>query len=256
MTDKLEIQSSSEKPKVGNQENPLMNIMINVLIPVIALNLLSKEAGKPWHIGPLWGMVLAVAFPIIYGIYDLVSKQKINGFSVLGVVSIFLTGGITLYVWNTDGSVKENAAILFAIKESAIPLILGMSVLISQWTPKPLIRIFLYTPELFNIQRIEDCIKEKNEFENYKKLLRSTTFIIANSFFLSAVLNYSLAIHFLQGSEQSRVAYNEAIGKLTGWGFLVIGGPCLIVSGIAVWRLIKTLEKIAGLDLEEMMVPR
>ena len=237
-------------------ENPLTNIMINVLIPVIALSVLSKEAGKPWHMGPLWGMIIAISFPIIYGIYDLISRRKMNLFSVLGITGILLTGGITLYVWNEDGSVKENAAQLFAVKESAMPTILGMAMLFSHWTPNPLLKIFLYTPQIFNIKRIEDLIKERNQTGTYQALLLSTTAIMACSFLISALLNYFLALHFLQGSEGSRITYNAAIGKLTGWGYLVIGLPCVLVSMIAFWRLIKNLRTMTGLETEEIMAPR
>ena len=241
-----------EKPE--KQENPVANILVNVLIPVLALSLLSKEEGKPWHIGPLWGMIVAVAFPVVYGVYDLVSKKKMNFFSILGIVSILLTGGITLFVWNEDGTVKPNAAFLFAIKEATIPITFGTAILASHWTAKPLVRVFLYTSELFNIERIEKSVREESKMDDYQKLLFSTTVIMACSFFISAVLNYGLAMHFLSGSEHSRIAYNAAIGKLTGWGFLVIGLPCMLISLFAMWRLIKSVRKMTGLQTEEIFV--
>ena len=256
MTKGTESFPDTENGKAEKHENPLANIMVNVLIPVIALSLLSKDEGKPWHIGPLWGMMVAVAFPVVYGIYDLISNQKMNFFSILGVASILLTGGITLYVWNEDGTVKPNAAFLFAVKEATIPVTFGTAILTSHWTNKPLIRIFLYTSELFNVERIEENVQERKKTEDYQKLLFSTTVIIASSFFLSAILNYGLAMHFLVGSEHSRIAYNAAIGKLTGWGFLVIGLPSLLISLVAMWRLIQCLRKITGLVTEDIFVKR
>ena len=256
MTKRTESLPDTNNGKAGKHENPLANIMVNVLIPVIALSLLSKEEGKLWHIGPLWGMIVAVAFPVIYGIYDLISNQKMNFFSILGVASILLTGGITLYVWNEDGTVKPNAAFLFAIKEATIPITFGMAILTSHWTTKPLVRVFIYTSELFNVERIEEYVQERKKTVDYQKLLFSTTVIIAGSFFLSAILNYGLAMHFLVGSEHSRIAYNVAIGKLTGWGFLVIGLPSILISLVAMWRLIKCLQKITGLESQEIFVKR
>ena len=76
------------------------------------------------------------------------------------------------------------------------------------------------------------------------------------SFFLSACMNYGLALYFLKGTEHSREAYNEAIGKLTGWGFAVIGIPCLIIWIIAGWLLIRRLKALTDLDTEELMIPR
>ena len=120
-----------------NQEKPLANIMVNVLIPVVALSFLSKNPGeagaKLWHIGPLWGMVVAVAFPLFYGLFDLIKKRKVNFFSVLGIGSVLLTGGITIKVWEGEDGVAANAATLFAIKEALIPVVFGITILASHW---------------------------------------------------------------------------------------------------------------------------
>ena len=51
------------------EENPLTNIFVNVLLPIIALSQLSKSDDKFWHVGPEYGMTVAVAFPLIYGIW-------------------------------------------------------------------------------------------------------------------------------------------------------------------------------------------
>ena len=231
-----------------------MNILVNVLIPVVALSALSKEAGKPWHIGPLWGMIVAVAFPVAYGTWDLISKRKVNFFSILGIVGVLLTGGITLYVWNDDGTVKSNAGMLFAIKEATIPTIFGILILGSHWTPKPLARVFIYNPDIFDIGRIEKKVKEKGVEKSYDKTLFRTTCIMSASFFLSACMNYGLAMYFLKGTEASRVDYNEAIAKLTGWGYLVIGVPCLVIWLVAWWLLVRKLKEITGLETDQLTV--
>src|SRR5690606_41414891 len=61
-------------------------------------------------------IVFALAFPIGYGLWDLRQSGKINPFSVLGVVSVFLTGGISLLELDPQ---------YIAIKEAAIPAIIG-----------------------------------------------------------------------------------------------------------------------------------
>ena len=62
--------TKQEVIKKPSQENPLINILINVLIPVLALSFLSKDPvvqemlGKevrPWHVGPLWALVVGLA---------------------------------------------------------------------------------------------------------------------------------------------------------------------------------------------------
>ncbi len=232
----------------------MTNIMVNVLIPVIALTMLSKDGGKPWHIGPLYGMLVAVAFPLCYGIYDLIVRRKVNFFSVLGLVSVLLTGGLTLFLWEEGDKVANNAAVLFGIKEACIPIVFGVTILLSHWTESPLVRVFLYTPELFDIPRIEKTVRANEHWEGYQKLIFQTTLIMSLSFFISAVANYFLAQHFLQGAD-TRELYNAGVGKLTGWGFLVIGVPCLVLWMGALFRLIKGIKSMTGLDTDSIMVP-
>ncbi|MFN7343134.1 MAG: hypothetical protein ACK5TA_07345, partial [bacterium] len=123
--------SDPDKKAKPAQENPLANIFINVLIPVLALSYLSKEPGaaeaKSWHIGPLYALFVALAFPIGYGLWFFVKTKKMNFFSALGLFSVLLTGGLTLFLWNKDGTVKENAAVLFGLKEASIPFVLGFA---------------------------------------------------------------------------------------------------------------------------------
>jgi hypothetical protein len=242
--------------KKKDQENPLVNLMVNVLVPVVALTALSKDDDKFWHIGPLYGMIVAVAFPVCYGTWYLISKRKVNFFSVLGIVSVLLTGGITLYVWNNDGTVKPNAAVLFAIKEAMIPTVFGILILGSHWSAKPLVRLFLYNPDLFDVPRIEKAVKQNSNEGEYNKALFTTTVIMSASFFLSAVMNYFLAMYFLEGKAATKVAYNEALGNLTGWGYAVIAAPLMVIWLLALWMLVKRLKTLTELDTEKLMIPR
>mgnify|MGYP000851752627 FL=1 len=138
---------AADKPK--NPEHPLANILINVLIPVLALSYLSKDpefqksihkTPQLWHIGPEKALVVALLFPIGYGIWYFVKTRKANFFSALGFLSVLLTGGLTIYLWNKDGTVKPHADILFGIKEASIPLMLGLAVIGSHYTSSPLLR--------------------------------------------------------------------------------------------------------------------
>ena len=63
------------------------------------------------------GLSGSKAEPIGYGLWFFLKTRRANFFSALGLVSVLLTGGLTLYLWNDDGSVKANAGLLFGIKE-------------------------------------------------------------------------------------------------------------------------------------------
>lgn len=251
------------------QEHPLANILINVLIPVLALSYLSKDpefqqaigkAVKPWHIGPVKALVVALAFPIGYGVWHFVKTRKGNFFSALGLASVLLTGGLTIFLWNKDGTVKPNADILFGLKEASIPFILGLAVIGSHFTNSPLLRVFLYSDSIFDIRKIENRVDEIQGRESYQKILFQATLLFAASFFISTFLNFGLAMYFLgdldHTAANAREIYNEKVAKLTGWGFAVIGLPILVFLFFTLRRLLNHLGKLTGFKDDEMMLPR
>ena len=208
-------QPDTKKPQ---QDNPLVNILINVLIPVLALSYLSKDPAiqemlgkevKPWHIGPLNALFVALAFPIIYGVWFFVKTKKMNFFSGLGLFSVLLTGGLTLFLWNEDGTVKEHAAVLFGLKEASIPFVLGVAIIASHWSKTPLLRAFLYSDSLFDINKIENKVAEMGKETDYAKVLLNATILFSFSFFVSTLLNFGLSMYFLSD-------FNHAANECTG----------------------------------------
>jgi hypothetical protein len=255
--------------KPPTQEHPLANILINVLIPVLALSYLSKDPefqqaiGKtvrPWHIGPVKALFVALVFPLGYGAWHFIRTRKANFFSALGLVSVLLTGGLTIYLWNQDGTVKPNAAILFGLKEASIPLILGFVVIVSHYTPSPLLRVFLYSDSFFDIPKIERRVEETQSHERYGKVLLRATLLFATSFFISTLMNFGLALYFLgdldHNAANARELYNERVARLTGWGFAVIGVPILMFLYFTLRSLLKSLGELTGFKEDELMLPR
>jgi len=255
----------SEIDAQAPQENPLVNIALNVIVPVLALDHLSKdrvfeEAPKFWHLGPIWAVVIGLSLPIGYGIWFFIKHRKPNFFSVIGVVSVILTGALIIYLWNGDGTIKPQAAKLFGLKEGSIPLVLGMTILLSHWTKTPLLNTFVYSPQIFDLKRIEAEIAANGVQEPYRKLLFSSTIIFSASFLISTVLNFFLALHFLGGVDanaaDARTQFAQGISRLTWWGFLVIGAPILVLLVLLFFRLIRRLRALTGLDDEQILMPR
>ena len=238
------------------QDHPLANIMWNVLIPIVALSFLGKNGDKIWHIGPIAGMLVAVSLPLIYGVHHLIKTRKPNFFSILGIVSILLTGGIAIMAYKDNGTVDAAAPLWFALKEAAIPFVFGVTIFVSHWTKTPLIRVFLYNPDFFDIQSIEKRINEKSAEADYKKLIFSGTLLLAGSFFLSMVMNYFLALHFLTENTGSQEDFNDGVAKLTGWGFAVIGLPMLVILMVIMWRFVSSLKKITGMHNDQILLAR
>lgn len=241
------------------EESPLANIILNVLLPVMVLSYMSKDGGeKPWHLGPHKALAIAIAIPLAYGIYHFIKTQKFNLFSGIGLISVLLTGGVTLYLWNEDGSVKPDAPLWFGLKEAIQPIILGVVVLASHRTKSPLFREFIYNDGIFDVSRVEKKVKEGGLEEPYNKLLFKNTLIFCASFIISAILNMFLAHYFLGSldfnAENARELYNQGVAKITGWGFVVIGLPLFVLAGFVMFKHAKDLRKLTGLEKDEVML--
>jgi len=252
----------------SSQQHPLANILLNVIVPVLILTYLSKDpdiqvrlhkVARPWHIGPLKAMALALSVPLAYGIWHYIRNRKANFFSALGLVSVLLSGTLTLYLWNHNGTVKPNAGFLFGIKEALIPLVLGIAILASHRSDSPLIRVFLYNDTIFNLPKIEERITEISAQDAYARLLLGATRLFATSFFLSSLMNLGLAYWLFLGFDASAINalenYNTIVAKVVGWALAVIGVPVLVFLFFTLRRLLKGLGDLTGFTDEEMMQP-
>ncbi|MDB6070439.1 MAG: hypothetical protein JWL81_1610 [Verrucomicrobiales bacterium] len=237
--------AASAKPKV-KPENPLHNLLLNVLIPVVILTNLNKDAPLP-QLGPQGALIVALIFPIAYQIYDYRLRRKWNLFSLIGFISVLLTGGLGLL---------NLSAQVFAWKEAAVPLILGALIYFSHKGDKPLVKSLLLNPDMFDMTRIESAIEKSNSRRGYERLLWTSTLLLTASMLLSAVLNYILAMYFLHDKIPGTPEYTAAIGAQTGWGYLVVGVPSLLMMAYALFRLFKGLKTLTGLETDDLMLPR
>ena len=112
---------ANREPRAETQENPLVSLLFNIAIPALILYKLST----PERLGPVWGLLAGLAFPLGYGLYDFARRRRTNFISILGFVSILLTGGFGL---------MELDGIWFAVKEASIPALIGLAVIGSLWT--------------------------------------------------------------------------------------------------------------------------
>ncbi len=225
-------------PEPAKRENLILNLLCNLAVPTFVLMKLSNED----RLGPQWGMVVALMFPLGYGIYDLIKRRKANLFSIVGIASVLLTG--TMNQMKADG-------LWFAVKEAAIPTLFGAAVLISMRTKRPLVRELLWNDQVINTARVDSVLTEKGQHGELDQLLRRASFGLASSFLLSAVLNFGLARYLLQ-SPAGTPEFNAELGKMNGLSLPVIMLPTMIVTMFVFWKLMTGLTRITGLEIDEI----
>lgn len=228
---------SQNKPQ--KQSGLLGNLAFNIIIPVVILTNLAGDD----YLGPAWSIVAALIFPIGFGIWDLKQTAKINPFSVLGIVSVFLTGGISLL---------ELPAEYIAIKEATIPAIIGLAVLITQRTSKPLLKVFVLSEQIINWQNLNHSLEKSGTSKVFEKKMAISSYIVAGSFFLSAALNYILAKVILV-SPPGTSAYTEELGRMTALSYPVIVIPSMLMLIGALWYIFAQIKKLTGEDLEHFL---
>lgn len=223
--------SSSPPPKP--KENVWINLVCNAVLPGLMLTQLSK----PERLGPVAGLVVALSVPLGYGIYDLVRRRTWNMFSIIGLVSVLLTGGIGLL---------KVSNFWFAVKEAAIPIVLGLAIPLTLKTRQPLVRTLLYNDQVLDTDRIGAALVERNAVPGFDALLRWASWVLAGAFLFSAVLNYFLARWIVTAPPGSPENVAQ-LGTLNWVSWPVIVLPSLGMMMFALIRLLKGLEALTGL---------
>lgn len=225
--------------KPAPQQSPWMELIFNIALP----SLIMIKGGKEEYLGPFWGVIVALLFPLGYGIYDFVRQRKINGFSILGLVSVLLTGAVTIFDLNP---------LVYAIKEAAIPGLIGLVVLVSLKFKTPLVKKLLLNDSVVDTARIEAALQSNNNKERFDKCLVNASLMLSVSFFVSALLNYVLARWIVKSPVQSE-QYAEEVGKMQLLSYPVILVPSLIMMGFTLWYLFSGIRKLTGLEFGTLM---
>lgn len=245
-----------QKPNANHKrESLLLNLVFNLIIPILLL-----RKGDDWFGEGLaqWlnaepksnevaGVILIVAlvFPLGYGIRDFLVCRRFNVLSVLGFVSVLLTGGIGLLELSTH---------LFAIKEAALPAIIGVILILYRNRKNSLTRTFLYNPDVIRTDIIETALEERGNRESFDRLLARCSWWLAASFLLSAVLNYVLARIIVDAEPAvDKACFADQVGKMMVYSYPVIVVPCMIITGFVLWRLFRGIRELSGLEPEDIM---
>jgi hypothetical protein len=226
---------SAAAPK---RENLLLNLVCNIAVPTFVLMKLSGEN----RLGPQWGMLVALAFPLGYGIYDLIQRRKTNIFSIVGICSVLLTG--TLNQFKADG-------FWFAVKEGAIPLLFGAAVLLSMRTKRPLVHELLWNDQIIDTEKVDTALIERGHRSEFDRLLSRASIGLALSFLLSAALNFGLARYLLK-SPAGTPEFNAELGRMNVLNWPVIVLPSMVFTLIVFYRLMNGLTRLTGLEFDQI----
>lgn len=228
---------SPAPPPRQKPPNALTEIGITILVPALMLMQLSDR------IGALPTLLLALAFPLGWGLWMMWTRRKFGLMATIGVISTAATGGI---------GVLHLDAQWLAVKEAAVPSLFGIAVAVSAFTKNPLIHALVFNPSVFDVEKINAALAQHSSTEVFDKRLRQATWLLAGTFAFSAVANYFLA-RWIVNSPAGSPEFNAELGRLTLLSYPIIALPSMAMMMGLVWWLARECKALTGLGLTDMM---
>ncbi|ABV86109.1 VC0807 family protein [Shewanella pealeana] len=225
--------TSTHKPR------PMVDLLVSIAIPAFILMKLSGDD----QLGASGGLMLALSFPLGWGVFELIKYKKFNFIALLGLANVLLTGGIGLLELDLKW---------LAIKEAAIPAAIGIAVLVSTFTSKPLIKALVFNPAVMDVDKIIERLRQNNCMAAFEQRLMTATYLVAGSFAFSATMNYILA-KWLVTSPAGTPEFNAQLGELTLYSYLMIALPSMVMMMGIFYYLWRTIHDLTGLKLEEVL---
>lgn len=222
-----------------HKPRPLIDLLVSIIIPSIILMKFSGEN----DLGAAGALITALAFPLGWGIFELIKYRKFNFIALLGLISVLLTGGIGLFELDNKW---------LAIKEAAVPSIIGLVVLGSTFTRFPLVKTLLFNPKVMNVEKIKQQLEEKNSTAEFENRMMKANYLFAGTFLFSAIMNFILA-KWIVTSPSGSTAFNEELGQLTLYSYPMIAIPSMIMMMAIFYYLWRTIHGLTGLGFEDIL---
>ncbi len=243
---------------MNDAQKSLLNVALSILAPVLILEKCSLEGPSFWQIGTTPALIIALALPITYGIYNFATTRKADALNILGLAGVIFTAVVTLYATTGENdSIRPNTPWWYAAKEAFIPMILAVAMLVTARGKGALLRVFLYTDSIFHVERIEAECHAKNLLKEYNFTLWNASCFVAASLVFSSAANFFLSLYFLlpvldyPAAEQG-LQYNYALGSITWWGYLIIGIALMMTLAAVLVYLLKSLSRLTGMTRDEL----
>lgn len=234
--------NSPETPsRPTHKPRPWVDLLVSIIIPSVILMKLSGDE----YLGSVMALVIGLAFPLGWGLFELVRYRKYNFIAVLGVISVGLTGGIGL---------MELDAGWLAIKEAAVPAVIGIAVLVSTRTKYPLVKTLLYNPTVLDVEKIQAVLKERGSEAEFEARLLKASYFFSLTFLFSSIMNFILA-KWIVTSPSGTQAFNEELGRMTLVSYPMIAIPSMIMMIAIFYYLWRSIRRLTGYTLEEVMAP-
>ncbi|MEO0054170.1 MAG: hypothetical protein RLZZ50_117 [Verrucomicrobiota bacterium] len=230
---------SVNQPARPQRENLFANLICTIAVPALVLSKLSA----PERLGPALALAVALAFPVGYGVWDFAKRRKFNFVAGIGFASTLLTGGFGLA--KVDG-------VWFAVKEASVPLVIGLMVMLSMKSRRPLVREFIYNDQVIDVPKVDAALEARGVRGEFERLLTRAGWLVVASFLISAALNFVLA-RWLLTAPAGTEEFNGQLAKMQLWSWPVIVIPSTGMMMFALLGLFGGIRRLTGLQMDDIL---
>lgn len=220
------------------KENVFLNLGINVVLP----SLLLMKLGDVFPLSPLVVLGISLLPPLLYGLWDIWKRKKYNFFSILGLASIILTGGLGLF---------QLSGIWLAVKEASIPLLIALVVASTVFAGKPLFATLL--KEILAYDKLHERLNIMGTQSRFNTMVNSATYALAGTLLFSAVMNFFIA-RFVVVSEAGSTQFNHELAQMNIISYPMIVIPSFIMIAVIMYVVMTRLVKYTGVQVEELLL--
>jgi hypothetical protein len=206
----------------------------------IALPTIVLVFGGP-ALGPLGTLVVALAFPFGFALASIVREGRPSALSLLSLVSVLLTGGVGLLELDPGW---------FAVKEAAIPVLLGAVIAASAQTRACAVGVVL--DRVLDSERTAAALARTGAGATYAAVTRRATWALGGLTALSGGASFALA-RWMVVAPSGTEAFNAQLGGYTLWSFLGVSLPVMALSVWVLHRALTDLERALGEPLDGLL---
>lgn len=214
----------------------LPELIATVAFPTVVL---IGFAGEQW-LGPRIGLVVALASPVAWGVFSMVRERQVSALAVIAVVSVVLTGSVGLF--EVDPS-------WFALKEAAIPMVLGGMAIASTYTRYAFIPVFLNT--VWDLESVDERLDAAGR-EAFDAACRRGTLVAGVISVVSGVVSWGLA-RYLVTSPSGTEAFAAELGAFTTVSFFTVNTPTLLATAWVIRGVLTKLEELTEDDVQTFL---
>jgi hypothetical protein len=209
----------------------MVNVLVNIALPVVILLTLSGDD----RLGPIPALLIAIGIPASHALVTLVRARTVTIQSILGLVSVLLTGVI--------GVLRLDTA-LFPLKEAAIPLAFAVVLVASNHTSFPVVKL------LFDVvqrkEYVERQVRATGVETAYRAHIERCGLLWAGIMALSGAMKATLAALIVRAD-----AGTEAFNRQLATYELAQIPTSMLVTMVLVLSLIWNIAKGTGEIISE-----